>query len=293
MKAVVPAVLAAALLLVSPAAASADVIFDPADADDLAATLAEAAQQQDVCYGWSVSVSDPYAGTSDSVGSDRGAGVPLDESCGKWVRFDASITYTSESSEAEDSATYDVESSVGGPTRTDLDALGLDFGGLTGEDPDVVIGKAVVALPLLAADKGMGKAIEAVPQTAAAPADARLTDDPGSDWWRENGGMLLWGVGLILGGAVFAWWIVRSERGRKAVARTRRPAQVPDTIPPDFYRTGPAPATEPEQAGRTRAEPPTRPLATPGPGPTAPERSTPDLPPSRTDTTQPDQKDKE
>ena len=252
MRALVPVGLAAVLLLAAPATAAADVIFDPADADDLAATLAEATADQDVCYGWDVQVDDAVAGQSESVGSNLGAGTPVDtSSCEKYVRLDVFITYTSESSEAEDSASWDVTSSPGGPTRSDMEGLGLDWDGLTGDNPDVVIGNAVSALPLLAADKGMGRGIEAAPATGAAPADASLTDSPGSDWWRNNGGTMLWGLGLLLAGGVFAWWVFRS-RPRKA-----EPYVVPDTVPDDL---APPPYEPPTAPIAVQPDPPTEPV---------------------------------
>jgi hypothetical protein len=116
-----------------------------------------------------------------------------------------------------------------------MDALDLDWGGLTGEDPDAVIGKAVTALPLLASDKGMAKPIAAAPETGAAPADAQLTDDPGSDWWRGSGGAVLWGVGLILAGGLFAWWVLRTNRARRRTRPEALPVYVPDTVPENFY----------------------------------------------------------
>jgi hypothetical protein len=228
--------LAALFLLVTPGLATADVIFDPADADELAAVLAEATDEQGVCYGWNVRV-DNVGVPEDSVGSNGGAGVPIDSSCAKHVELTAQITYTSESSESEDSASFDVSSSPGGPTKADLDALDLDWDGLTGEDPDVVIGKAVTALPLLAADKGMAKPIAAAPETGAAPADAQLTDDPGSDWWRGRGGAVLWGVGLLLAGGLFAWWALKVNRARQRPRPESVPVYVPDTVPEDFYES--------------------------------------------------------
>jgi outer membrane biosynthesis protein TonB len=314
-------------LFAAPGVASADVIFDPADADELAATLAEATDDQGVCYGWKVNV-DNVGVPETSTGSNQGAGTTIDGSCAKYVELTAQITYTSESSESEDSASYDLSSSPGGPTRADLDALDLDWDGLTGEDPDVVIGKAVTALPLLAADKGMAKPIEAAPETGAAPADAQLTDDPGSDWWRESGGAVLWGVGLLLAGGLFAWWVLKTNR----VRRRPRPEPVPEYVPEDFYEPAdepkpeptPEPETAPEQASKpdtapeleTAAEPETAPEpeaapeseaapvepeppaeATPAPEPsTPPEKSTKDAPasdaPSEPDASS-DLKDKE
>ena len=246
--------LAALFMFATPGLAAADVIFDPADADELAAVLAEATDEQGVCYGWNVRV-DNVGVPEDSVGSNSGAGVPIDSSCAKHVELTAQITYTSESSESEDSASFDVSSSPGGPTKADLDALDLDWDGLTGEDPDVVIGKAVTALPLLAADKGMAKPIAAAPETGAAPADAQLTDDPGSDWWRGRGGAVLWGVGLLLAGGLFAWWALKVNRARQRPRPESLPVYVPDTVPEDFYES-------PEDPDFAPADKPTKPTAT-------------------------------
>ena len=217
---IAPFALAAALLLAAPGSASADVIFDPADADELAAVLTEATKTQNVCYGWHVTVNDVGV-VSESFGSDRGAGMRAQiDDCDSLVEFVADITYTSESSESEDSAThYLVSSASDGPDTADLDALGIDFGELTGENPDVVIAKAVTALPLLAADAGIAQPIEAAPETGAAPADAQLTDDPGSDWWRANGGTVMWALILLAASGVFAWWVLRSNRKRRRKVR--------------------------------------------------------------------------
>lgn len=307
MKALVPVCLSAMLLLAAPATASADVIFDPADADDLAATLAEATAAQDICYGWDVDVDDVYT-AKESVGSDRGAGIPVDvNTCSQYVILTVSITWTSESSESEDSAYYDVNSSGGGPSKTDLDSLGLDWDGLTGEDPDVVIGNAVSALPLLAADKDMGKAIEAAPETGAAPKDAALTDDPGSDWFRNNGGTMLWGLGLLLAGGVFFWWVFRS-RPRKPEPY-RNPYTVPDTVPDDLAPSAYEPPTapiavpkpevpakpEPEPAPEPELDPDvTRPVTVPKPEVPSKAEPAPEQPaPSEEDVAPTDQKDKE
>lgn len=299
MRALVPVGLSALLLLAAPATASADVIFDPADADDLAATLAEATAAQDICYGWNVQVSDQSSSDSESVGSDRGAGVAVDTtSCSKYVILDVYITWTSESSESEDSASYDVTSSAGGPTRSDLDGLELDWDGLTGEDPDVVIGNAVAALPLLAADKDMGKAIEAAPESGAAPADASLTDDPGSDWWRNNNGTMLWGLGLLLAGGVFAWWVFRS-RPRKPKPYVN-PYTVPDTVPDDLagpvHEPPTAPITVQKPDAPAKAEPDPEPESEPEsePEPKPDTDPAPEHPaPSEEDVAPTDQKDKE
>jgi hypothetical protein len=264
-------VLAGALLLAAPAPASADVIFDPADADELASVLAEAYTDQGVCYGWHVSV-DNVGTQEQSVGSNFGAGrSAATGSCEATIEFWANITYTSESSESEDSASYDVHSTPSSVTRDDLDALGLDFDGLTGDDPGAVVGKAVTALPLLAADKGIATPLSATPDTATAPADAKLTDDPGSDWWRDRGGMLIWALVLIAASGLLVWWILR-------VNRRRRPAPVgvvPDYVPEPWEEQATAapwaPAAEPPSAEvevgeeKPATEPPARAATTAGP----------------------------
>jgi len=249
------ALLGCVLLLAVPTPASADVIFDPADADELAAVLAEAYADQDVCYGWDVTV-DNVGIEEQSVGSNFGAGKTVDSgSCRASVVFAANITYTAESSESEDSASYSVWSTPADVTSADLDSLDLDFDELKGENPDAVIGKAVVALPLLAADKGMAKPLSATPDTATAPADAQLTDNPGSDWWRDRGGMVIWALILMAASGVLIWAILRMNRRYR-----RRLATVPAYVPEPMDVTPEPESTEDRAVGSTedRAdEPPT------------------------------------
>lgn len=264
MKALVPVAASAVLLLAAPATASADSIFAPSDAEILAKMLSDANDEQGVCYGWDVDVNDrssySYSSSSsssdnaDSVGSDQGVGVPVDESCDKYVRLDVNITWTSATSESEDSASWDVDSSPGGPTRSDMEALGLNLDGLAGENPDVPIGEMIMALPLLAADEGMAPLVEATPATAEPASNARLTDDPGSDWWRGNGGMFLWGMGILLAGGIFAWWVMRANRGREQLFPSRaQKTEVPDTVPSHFNQsTQPEPPTEPFPAAEPK-----------------------------------------
>ncbi|MCA1655863.1 MAG: hypothetical protein LC635_05370 [Pseudonocardiaceae bacterium] len=88
MRVALAGVAAAVALLAAPGVASADVIFDPADAEDLAEVLADATAEQDVCYGWDVQVSDPVAGSDASVGSNFGVGRSVNRSvCDKMVQF--------------------------------------------------------------------------------------------------------------------------------------------------------------------------------------------------------------
>jgi hypothetical protein len=253
--------LCAMALLCAPAVAGADVIFDQADADELAATLAEAYDAQGVCYGWSVSV-DNEGVPQTSVGSNFGAGQSLQDAgsgCDKTVEFTASISWTPESSESEDSASYGVSSSTGSPNVDDLDDLDIiSEDGLVGDDVDTDVYKAVAALPLLAADAGIAKPIEASPAAESDSGDAAPTNSPGGDFWRESGMQILWGSLLLVAGVVFGWYVIKSSR--RPARRTIGPAaeQLPDQGPAE---PEPAPEREPEPAPEPTAELPAEPRA--------------------------------
>jgi len=252
-----------------PGVASADVIFDQADADELAATLTEAYEAQNVCYGWLITV-DNEGVPQESVGSNFGAGTRITQGdCAKSVELQASVSWTPESSESEDSASYTVVSTPGGPTTEDLEDLDLlSEDDLTGDDVDAAVYKAVAALPLLAADAGVASPIEASPAPESEASGAAPTNSPGSDFWRESGMMLLWGALLLLAGAVFAWYAIKTSR-RPARRRTIGPVQeqIPDTVPPEWTPAeeaavdpvafaAPDPAAEQKSTPSPAAEPP-------------------------------------
>lgn len=216
-----------ALLLLTAPAAAADVVFDPADAAELAAELAEATEAQDVCYGWTVRIDDA-AGveTGVSTGSSFGAGVSLQappaRACSTLVEFVARITYTSAASESSDAAAFEVISTPAGPTTDDLAGLGLfDSGDLVGDEVDAAVARAVTALPQLAAEAGIAPPLVAEPEPRAAPGAGTLSDDPGSDYLRRAGGLLALGAVLLIGGTAF---------GAHALMTARR---APTTPPPD------------------------------------------------------------
>lgn len=271
---------AALVLLAAPGTASADVVFDPADATDLAQTLAEASKAQGVCYGWHVTIDDQYAGvdTGSSVGSNFGAGRDVNEApgatrCATTVEFNASITYTSEASESEDSASYSVDSAPRGPTTDDLNDLGVvDEDGLVGDNVDVVVNKAVAALPQLASDVGVARPLQATPEPVADAGSSHLTDDPGSDFWRRSGNFLLWGSLLLLAGIVFAVYALRSARRERE--RRRRP--VPLGPPAEHIQPDRSGETHPHERTEQRPpeqEPPADPPAGPPPSdPPPPEQ---------------------
>lgn len=250
------ACVATGLLWAAPGTASADVIFDPADADELAGTLAEAYEAQRVCYGWEISVDDEVNGLSQSVGSNFGAGNSIlgaaQPDCKATVVLQANVSWTAETSESEDSATYSIYSSdPNGPTTDDLDDLDvISTDGLVGETVDVDVYKAVAALPLLAADKGIAEPIAATPAADTAPGDAQATNSPGSDFWRDSGMLILWGSLILLAGVAFAVFAIKAPR---QFAPTRRHVEpVPPYVPPEW---GPPPDSDdtgqnPPDAGR-------------------------------------------
>lgn len=263
------AVLVATLALAvaaTPGVASADVIFDPADAEELAATLAEAHEKQGVCYGWAIDVNNEGSYES-SYGSNFGAGERLSSGdCKGRVEFVATITWTSESSESEDSASYSVvsDSASGRPSTGDLDDLDIvSEDGLEGDDVDSDVYKAVAALPLLAADAGMAEPIEASPAPEADSGDAAPTNSPGSDFWRESGMLVLWSSVLLLAGGVFAWYAFASSR-RRARPLNRAVGPPLEQLPPPGPATaqGPAGAPAPDP-GRSAAGPTPRPADQP------------------------------
>lgn len=219
------------LLLLAAPVAAADVVFDPADAAELAAELTEATEAQDVCYGWTVRIDDAAGLESGvSTGSSFGAGVSLQDpparSCSTIVEFVATITFAGEATEASDSADFAVVSMPAGPTTDDLTDLDLiDSGDLTGDEVDAAVARAVTALPQLATEAGVAPPLVAAPQPSAPPEAGTLSDDPGSDYLRRAGGLLAFGAVLLVGGVAFAAAAVVSARR----SRTAPPPPVDQT----------------------------------------------------------------
>ena len=210
-------ILLAVALSVLGAAAPAEAvpILDPADAQELAQELAEAAEVQGICYGWQVDVRDD-SGTSTGrdVGSSRGVGLPVpDVSCPRFVVFQADVHYTSESSESEDSASFLIFTNVGGaPLESDLRRVGVDGASLLGAKDDLALINAVQALPALMAERGLAPVVPAEPTEGTIPEADFPTNRPGSDWSRAYGGFV-WLAGLlVVGGLGWAGWAWAKDR---------------------------------------------------------------------------------
>lgn len=193
-------------LLIAAAPARAVPLLDRADADELAQTLADATEQQGVCYGWRVDVQDGSGGPSGvDVGSNRGVDQPVDQPvdprCAKVVEVQGAVRYTCESCESEDSSGYSVSSNFeGGPTDGDLEALGLAEGSLKNEDGDVTLINLVGALPLIVASKGTASAIVPTDDAAPAPGDKPTGSPVVPDVLREHWPALIFFLLLTLGG---------------------------------------------------------------------------------------------
>ena len=209
------AALGAALVTFAAAPAGAVPILEAADATELAQALADATEDQDVCYGWVVRVTD-YGGSAGGIdqGSSLGVGpTAIETECERWVIFEAALTYTSELSESEDSARFAVRSNVpGAPTSADLSEWGISSGGLLGANDDQVVANATLLLPALMADKGLAPPIALEANTQALPSGDRATGTPGSDWLRKYGAATAIAALTLAGGLGWTAWILVRER---------------------------------------------------------------------------------
>jgi hypothetical protein len=205
-----------ALGTVAPSVASAQAILSEGDAAELAQSLAEATEEQGICYGWSVYVSDQSggpggleSGSSGGPGSSLGTNITLD--CTKSVELSGRVVYTCGSCESEDSSSVEIRSTFpGGPTVDDLEDLGLKGGQLKDDDGDVVLANMVGALPVIVASKGLADPVEPDPQqTPAATTDKPSGTPRTPDWLRESWLPLTICLLVIIGGAC---WFFSSFR---------------------------------------------------------------------------------
>jgi hypothetical protein len=204
-----------AALLVAPGAAPA-AILEPGDADELANQLAEATEQQGVCYGWVIRVSDPTGvEDGDEIGSNRGPGqsVANQTACDKFVVLEAGVSYASEYSESEDDAAWRIDSNLAKPpTVQDLTDLGYEANDLLGDDNDLAILNATGALPAIVAERGEAEAVPFETERRAAGVGGEPTGDTGNDFLRENGTLLGLCALLMVGGLA---WLLAIERQRR------------------------------------------------------------------------------
>jgi hypothetical protein len=214
---------AAVLALALPASSAAAPILDPADAEELAQTLAEAADEQDVCYGWEVEVRDETGASSGlEAGSSQGPGRPLDRArCRRYAVLRARVEYTADYSELEDSVpSFGIESNLPRPPTTDeLAELGYSPESLLSEQDDRAIIDMTGVLPLLVAEAGQAPYVAFEEPTEPIPASDRPTDSPSGDWWRTYWWVAVLGApafGVVLLGAGAGLLSILRGRGRSA-----------------------------------------------------------------------------
>lgn len=187
---------------------------------DTVPLLQRARQSQGVCYGWRLEDGADVV----SVGSNLGDGVAAEDNpqCPRFVQVVADISYTSESSEAEDHAYIGVEGSAdfARGDLADVDS-GLTRFGLTEDafldDPGWAVTRAAVSLPLLLAETG---AVGPAPVNTAAPAAPPAPlPAAGNDLWRDRWGWFLGAAGLLLLTALLVTvGLVQRRRQRRAAA---------------------------------------------------------------------------
>ena len=224
-----------AIAVAAPTRAHAEnPVYDAETGADIAAAFAEATQVQGVCYSVTLDVSDPssiYGGLY--VVSSSGIDVPpAAASCSRGtVELRAMISYASEYSDATDTASWLVDSSLGGPTETDLAVNGFSAQSLLDDaKSEQVLLNAALALPRLTAEAVDGvPPLVLTPATASPPADAQATGRPGSDAWRQSKTSIVL-LGVVALGSI-AW----------AVSLLRRPRRSWDPHPPYTYRNYPQP----------------------------------------------------
>lgn len=227
-------VLLTALLAAFANPASAVPLLDEGDATELAQALAEATEEQGVCYGWQVQVSDTSGGPSGiDAGSFLGPGKPVGasatEPCERTVELQGSVFYSCDSCESEDSSSVRVVANFdGGPTTSDLSDLGLTGGDLKNDNGDVVLTNMVGALPLLVSSAGQADAIAVQPSTAAPATTDKPTGTPSvPDWLRDSWLALTALTLLVIGGVIWLISAIGVERVRRQSIRhavTPRPS---------------------------------------------------------------------
>ncbi|MDR7280163.1 hypothetical protein [Catenuloplanes atrovinosus] len=186
---------------------------------ETARVLATATGVQGMCYGWNLQDSSSYQDQAVSRGSSLGPAVAVDSDpakCREYVEVVARITYTSSSSESDDSASLSVESNSPRVDKWQLTQRLREMG-FTDDafinDPGFVIMHAALALPLITAESGAATPVPATAPSAATNAPSAALPPAGNDFLRDRWGFLVAaGVLLLVGAgaiALGAW-----ERGR-------------------------------------------------------------------------------
>ncbi|MEU5721135.1 hypothetical protein [Micromonospora sp. NPDC047738] len=247
---------AVGLCVVGAVSGGSDDLSVPAPATDertdTVPILRDAFASQGICYGWRLT--DGYDVVS--VGSNLGDGTAVGDApgCPRWIEVSADITYTSESSEANDSAWIRVRGSddLGladlQAVETGLGRFELDEDAFV-DDPGWAITRAATTLPLLAAEAGLAGPAATPSADPAAPASP--LPSAGDDFWRDRWGWLLAAVALLLLAALFITVGVVQRRRTTAPGRGAA-TDAPSRSGRKLRSRTPAQRAGAEAAGRTR-----------------------------------------
>jgi hypothetical protein len=211
---------ALATLMTAPAAANA-ALLEPADAAELAQSMADATDEQGVCYGWEIRVDDQggYGGGGLEAGSNQGPGRPLDRTqCPRYVVLQGTVRYVSESCDCEDAADISIDSNLSKPPTTDeLDEVGPGAGDLLGDQDDIALINMVEALPLTVAEHGEAPYLQFESSSAPPAERGAPTNHPGvPDSLRERWPLLVLALLMIVGGL---GWLAATLRPRPQIHR--------------------------------------------------------------------------
>jgi hypothetical protein len=219
----------ALLVLAAGAPAAPAQLLTPEDNVELAQSLAEATAEQDVCYGWQIQIRDASGPDALDAGSSLGPGRPLDLTnprCARSVELVGEVVWTSELSESEDSAYYEIRSTLEKPpTPGELDALGYGPERLLDEADDEALANIVGALPVIVADHGEARPVAFAPGDLPPDQAGKPTGDTGNDFLREHGSLFWLSLLLLVGGLT---WLVMSLTGAGEAARRRMSRQLLD-----------------------------------------------------------------
>lgn len=209
------ALLALALPSVAAAQLSTHEILGDESATELANELAEATDEQDICYGWYVSVSTGLPDQGSNLGPDKRV---TSGGCEKYVEIVGDVDWTCSSCEAEDSSSFHVETNIpsGAPTKQQIRDLGLSGGDLHKDNGSDVLEAMAGALPLLAAGNGIAKSIPTTLNTKPIPASDKAENSPSMPDWLRESWLALCVFLVIIAGAV---WLFFNENVKRRRAR--------------------------------------------------------------------------
>ncbi|WP_018353593.1 hypothetical protein [Longispora albida] len=196
--------------------------FESQGRDAVIKELERASAAQGICYGWKLQFSNSGARTSTDSGSNLGSVTRIDNDkvkCPKWVELDASVTWTSDSSESEDYGSVTIRNSPGlkVPSYNELTAAGITKESFI-DAPAEAMASAMLKLPLLMTEKG-ATPVPVVSSTPSTPLP-KMTS-AGSDLWRDNVVAFAFAAGFLgmAGGLLIGGWREKGIQVREAAIR--------------------------------------------------------------------------